>query len=91
LLEERPEIKQWLKDDPKSEDRAELMNLAAEISAAVLKIYDEGPAVVARHHDLSAKSMYLVEKGSTIVDLKLKKAEDREAKSLHYSNQQYEK
>ncbi len=50
LLQNMREVKQWLKDDPKSKDRCELMHLSSEIAAAICRIYDSGPGVLASRH-----------------------------------------
>ena len=48
LLDNVREIKEWLKVDPDSKERVELMQLASEILSTIPKIYEEGPAMIAR-------------------------------------------
>jgi hypothetical protein len=44
LLDDRLTIKQWLRDNPNAPDRTALLNLSAEITAAVLRLYAKAPA-----------------------------------------------
>ncbi len=79
LLDNLQEIKQWLKDDPKSKDRAALMNLASEISAAIVRIYNDGPGVLSEHHTFrNNNNNRLVGKGSTGIRLVLDREEEEE-------------
>ncbi len=49
FLEDRQEVKQWIKD-PNFKDKVDAMNLASELAAAVLRLYQEGPAMLERTH-----------------------------------------
>jgi hypothetical protein len=53
FLEDRQEVKQWIKD-PNFKDKVDAMNLASELAAAVLRLYQEGPAILERTHKFPA-------------------------------------
>lgn len=44
LLDDRLTIKQWLRDNPNAPDRTDLLNLSAELTAAVLRLYAKAPS-----------------------------------------------
>jgi DNA-binding CsgD family transcriptional regulator len=48
LLDDRNEIQEWLIQNPNAQDRVELANLRAELTAAVLRLYAKGPVKFAR-------------------------------------------
>jgi hypothetical protein len=49
LLSNMNRIEEWLEVDPQSEDRIELLNLHAELTAAILRLYKYGPAELSRY------------------------------------------
>jgi hypothetical protein len=49
LLEDRRTLQEWMKD-PNFKDKVSAMHLAAEISAAVLRLYDNGPGLLSKRH-----------------------------------------
>jgi hypothetical protein len=58
LLEQRRDLIEMTKDsNVKGEVKISAHHLAAEISAAVIRIYTEGPAVVARVHTFPRNSL----------------------------------
>ncbi len=48
LLDDRNEIQEWLRQNPNAEDRVQLANLRAELTAAVLRLYANGPVKFSR-------------------------------------------
>jgi hypothetical protein len=48
MLGDRNEIQEWLRQNPNTRDRVELANLRAELSAAVLRLYANGPVKFSR-------------------------------------------
>ncbi len=48
MLCDRDEIQEWLRQNPNAEDRVQLTNLRAELSAAVLRLYAHGPVKFSR-------------------------------------------
>jgi len=44
LLDDRLMIKEWLRDNPNASDRTDLLNLSAELTAAVLRLYAKAPS-----------------------------------------------
>ena len=78
LLEQRRDLIEMTKDpNVKGEVKISAHHLAAEISAAVIRIYTEGPAVVARVHTFPRNS--LTEPGSTGIRLNLSTNNNNEA------------
>jgi len=49
LLEDRRTLQEWMKD-PNFKDKVNAMHLAAEISGAVLRLYDSGPGYLSKRH-----------------------------------------
>jgi AraC-like DNA-binding protein len=75
LLKQRRDILEQIVNDSDADDKARIAahHLAAEIAAAVLRLYTEGPAILASRHKFPGTS--LTAGGTTGVRLVLKKKE----------------
>lgn len=49
LLEDRRTLQEWLKD-PNFKDKINAMHLSAELAAAILRLYNDGPAHLSNRH-----------------------------------------
>jgi hypothetical protein len=70
MLEDRFQLEQWMKD-PDFKDKVTAMNLAAELSAAVLKIYTEGPIHLSQRHAFVRNALTTEQQGSRTNGLRL--------------------
>jgi hypothetical protein len=70
MLEDRFQLEQWMKD-PDFKDKVAAMNLAAELSAAVLKIYTEGPIHLSQRHAFVRNAWTTEQQGSRTNGLRL--------------------
>jgi|SRR5687768_3333469 len=70
MLEDRFQLEQWMKD-PDFKDKVAAMNLAAELSAAVLKIYTEGPIHLSQRHAFVRNALTTEQQGSRTNGLRL--------------------
>lgn len=75
LLEDRRTLQEWMKD-PNFRDKVAAMHLSAEIAAAVFRIYESGPSLLAARHQFPRTS--LTAKGTTGAKLVLRKREEEE-------------
>jgi hypothetical protein len=75
LLEDRQEVKQWMKD-PNFKDKVGAMNLASELAVAVLKLYEHGPVMLERTHKFPGN--YFLSKALTAAT---SEAEDNDSNS----------
>lgn len=76
LLQQRRDILEQIANNPDADNKARIAahHLAAEISAAVLRLYTEGPAILASRHKFPRTSLTAV--GTSGVKLVLKEKED---------------
>lgn len=49
LLEDRRTLQEWMKN-PNFKDKVKAMHLAAEITAAIVRLYDSGPGLLSKRH-----------------------------------------
>ena len=89
LLEQRRDVLEMAHDPEIDEQvRINAHHLAAEISAAVLRIYEGGPAILSQRHAFPRTS--LTGPGTTGVRLVLKKNEEEEEEVDELEEQQEE-
>lgn len=66
MLGDRNEIQEWLRQNPNAQDRVELANLRAELSAAVLRLYAHGPVKFSRSRNNSLPDNYTASSSSSL-------------------------
>lgn len=86
LLKQRRDIIEQIINNPDSDNKSKIAahHLIAEIAAGVLRLYTEGPRVLASRHKFPRTSLTTAEGATTGVKLVLKKNERLEKKEEGY-------
>jgi hypothetical protein len=71
LLEDRRTLQEWMKD-PNFKDKVNAMHLAAEIAAAIVKLYDDRPGLLSKRHAFARYNSLTERQGTTGARLVLK-------------------
>jgi Homeodomain-like domain len=74
LQDDRRQLKEWVSSS-EFKEKINAMHLAAELSAAVLRLYIYGPSYLARHHDFPRNSLTGQETTGLRLDLKRREEE----------------